>query len=75
MKDFGLSREVPVKRGQTALLFVDVQNYSAEGGESLRGFRRKLLKRDTDTSSARCKNEWCQICGASNLPAERRGSK
>jgi len=32
MKDFGLSRDVPVKRGATALLFVDVQNYSAEGG-------------------------------------------
>jgi ureidoacrylate peracid hydrolase len=32
MKDFGLSREVPVKLGATALLFVDVQNYSAEGG-------------------------------------------
>ena len=32
MKDFGLSRNVPVKLGATALLFVDVQNYSAEGG-------------------------------------------
>ncbi len=32
MKDFGLSRDVPVKRGATALLFVDVQHYSAEGG-------------------------------------------
>ena len=32
MKDFGLSRDVPVTRGATALLFVDVQNYSAEGG-------------------------------------------
>jgi len=32
MKDFGLSRDVPVKLGATALLFVDVQNYSAEGG-------------------------------------------
>jgi hypothetical protein len=50
MKDFGLSRDVPVKRGQPALLFVDVQNYSAEGGGKYAGFRRKLLKRDTDTS-------------------------
>lgn len=34
MKDFGLSRDVRVKKGATALLFVDVQNYSAErGGE------------------------------------------
>jgi ureidoacrylate peracid hydrolase len=32
MKDFGVSRDVPVKRGATALLFVDVQNFSAEGG-------------------------------------------
>ena len=75
MKDFGLSRDVPVKRGQTALLFVDVQNYSAEGGEGMQVFRQKFLKRDTDTSSARCENEWCQICGASKMPAERRASK
>lgn len=32
MKDFGLSRDVPVTRGETALLFVDVQNYSMPGG-------------------------------------------
>ena len=32
MKDFGLSRDLAVKLGATALLFVDVQNYSAEGG-------------------------------------------
>jgi len=32
VKDFGLSRNVPVTPGATALLFVDVQNYSAEGG-------------------------------------------
>ena len=32
MKDFGLSRNVPVKPGATALLFVDVQNYSMPGG-------------------------------------------
>ncbi len=32
MKDFGLSRNVPVKLGSTALLFVDVQNYSMPGG-------------------------------------------
>ena len=35
MKDFGLSRAVPVIPGHTALLFIDVQNYCAvrEGGE------------------------------------------
>lgn len=32
MKDFGLSRNVPVVPGATALLFVDVQNYSTENG-------------------------------------------
>lgn len=32
MKDFGLSRDVPVRKGATALLFVDVQNYSTETG-------------------------------------------
>jgi ureidoacrylate peracid hydrolase len=32
MKDFGLSRNVPVKPGATELLFVDVQNYSMPGG-------------------------------------------
>ena len=32
MKDFGLSRDVPVKPGASAILVVDVQNYSAEGG-------------------------------------------
>lgn len=32
MKDFGLSRDVPVKRGETSLLIIDVQNYSARGG-------------------------------------------
>ncbi len=37
MKDFGLSRDVPVKLGSTALLFVDVQNYSAEGGGEYAG--------------------------------------
>ncbi|MGH7066865.1 MAG: isochorismatase family cysteine hydrolase [Acetobacteraceae bacterium] len=32
MKDFGLSRDVPVEQGRTALLFIDVQKYSAPGG-------------------------------------------
>lgn len=32
MKDFGLTRDVPVQSGTTALLFVDVQNYSTENG-------------------------------------------
>ena len=32
MTDFGVSRDVPVRRGATAVLFVDVQNYTAEGG-------------------------------------------
>lgn len=32
MKDFGLSRDVPIEQGKTALLFIDVQKYSAPGG-------------------------------------------
>lgn len=37
MKDFGLSRNVPVRRDATATLFVDVQNYSLEGGGKYAG--------------------------------------
>lgn len=37
MKDFGLSRNVPVRSGATVLLFVDVQNYSAPGGGEYAG--------------------------------------
>ncbi len=32
MKDFGLSRDVPIDPKQTALLVIDVQNYTMEGG-------------------------------------------
>jgi hypothetical protein len=44
MKDFGLSHDVPVKRGQTALLFVDVQNYSAEGGGKYAGLSPEIIE-------------------------------
>ena len=44
MKDFGLSRNVPVKRGATALLFVDVQNYSALGGGEYTGFDPEVIE-------------------------------
>lgn len=44
MKDFGLSRDVPVKRGETALLFVDVQNYSAEGGGKYAGLSPEIIE-------------------------------
>jgi ureidoacrylate peracid hydrolase len=44
VKDFGLSRNVPVKRGATALLFVDVQNYSAEGGGSYAGLPPAMVE-------------------------------
>ena len=44
MKDFGLSRDVPVKRGATALLFVDVQNYSAEGGGEYAGIAPEAME-------------------------------
>jgi ureidoacrylate peracid hydrolase len=44
VKDFGLSRDVPVKRGATALLFVDVQNYSAEGGGEYAGLPPEAIE-------------------------------
>jgi len=44
VKDFGLSRDVPVKRGATALLFVDVQNYSAEGGGEYAGLAPEVIE-------------------------------
>jgi len=37
MKDFRLSRNVPVVVGQTALLFIDVQNYTMRGGGEYAG--------------------------------------
>ncbi len=37
MKDFGLSRDVPVEKGRTALLFIDVQKYSAPDGGAYAG--------------------------------------
>jgi ureidoacrylate peracid hydrolase len=45
MKDFGLSRNVPVKLGATALLFVDVQNYSLEGGGEYAHLPREEIER------------------------------
>jgi ureidoacrylate peracid hydrolase len=44
MKNFGLSRDVPVKRGATALLFVDVQNYSARGGGRYAGLAPEVVE-------------------------------
>ncbi len=37
MKDFGLSRNVPVVPGQTALVVIDVQNYTMETGGASEG--------------------------------------
>jgi ureidoacrylate peracid hydrolase len=45
MKDFGLSRDVPVKRGATALLLVDVQNYSAHGGGKYADLPQEAVER------------------------------
>jgi ureidoacrylate peracid hydrolase len=45
MKDFGLSRNVPVTLGATALLFVDVQNYSMAGGGEYTHLRREEIER------------------------------
>ncbi len=45
MKDLRESREVPVRVGETALLFVDVQNFSAEGGGEYAGIGPAVLRR------------------------------
>ncbi len=37
MKNFSLSRDVPVEKGKTALLFIDVQKHSAPGGGAYAG--------------------------------------
>jgi ureidoacrylate peracid hydrolase len=44
VKDFGLSRDVPVRRGATALLFIDVQNYSAPGGGEYAGLAEETIE-------------------------------
>ncbi len=44
MKDFGLSRNIPVRRGATTLLFVDVQNYSAPGGGEYAGLDPEVIE-------------------------------
>ena len=44
MKDFRLSRDVPVRLGATVLLFVDVQNYSAEGGSKYAGLSPEMIE-------------------------------
>jgi ureidoacrylate peracid hydrolase len=44
MKNFGLSRDVSVQRGATALLFVDVQNYSARGGGKYTGLAPEAIE-------------------------------
>jgi len=45
MKDFGLSRAVPVVPGQTALLVIDVQNYTMEQGGEYEGMAPEEVQR------------------------------
>ena len=44
MKDFGLSREVKVEKGKTALLFIDVQKHSAPGGGGYAGLSAEEIE-------------------------------
>jgi len=60
VKDFGLSRNVPVKRGATALLCIDVQNYSVEAA-NMRTSRWRRRSDAMGTSSARCESGRCPI--------------
>jgi ureidoacrylate peracid hydrolase len=43
MKDFKLSRNVPVLRGETALLLIDTQNYTMPGGGEYAGMDPSLV--------------------------------
>jgi ureidoacrylate peracid hydrolase len=45
MKDFGLSRNVAVVPKQTALLLIDVQNYTMEGGGEYKGLDAETIER------------------------------
>jgi ureidoacrylate peracid hydrolase len=45
MKDFGLSRAVPVVPGQTAVLVIDVQNYTMEQGDEYAGMAPDEIER------------------------------
>lgn len=45
MKDFGLTRQVPVIPAQTALLVIDVQNYTMEGGGEYAGLDAEMVQR------------------------------
>ena len=45
MKDFGLSRDVPVMPAQAALLLIDVQNYSMADGGQHAGMDRDEVER------------------------------
>jgi ureidoacrylate peracid hydrolase len=45
VKDFGLSRNVPVVPAQTALLLIDVQNYTMEDGGEYAGMDRDEVER------------------------------
>jgi ureidoacrylate peracid hydrolase len=45
MKDFGLSRNVAVVPGHTALLLIDVQNYTMEGGGEYQGLDAATIDR------------------------------
>jgi ureidoacrylate peracid hydrolase len=44
LKDFGLSRDVPVVAAQTALLVIDVQNYTMENGGEYRGLDAETVQ-------------------------------
>jgi ureidoacrylate peracid hydrolase len=45
VKDFGLSRNVPVVPAQTAFLIIDVQNYNMEGGGEYAGLAAAEVER------------------------------
>ncbi len=44
MKNFGLSRDIPVDKLHAALLFIDVQNYTMEGGGEYAGLAPDIVE-------------------------------
>lgn len=44
MKNFGLSRDVPIDKRHAALLFIDVQNYTMEGGGEYAGLASDVIE-------------------------------
>ena len=73
MKNFGLERNVPVVPAQTALLIIDVQNYTMEGGGVCAGLTPEEWRTATGSFSARCGGGRSRTFTNYSRPAEGQG--